>query len=163
MPLLPPLTRPPKATGIPFLKLYLPPWTPILIPMEQAQEVLILPIAQLTCMPDMPPCVLGLINRRSRIFWLVDLGNLLGFAPLPPTLPHYRVTTVRVGQTALGLAVQDIRGVVRVSPDQIQPIQGSIGEQLTPYLKGMVLQQDDVLLILNPEAIGESPILQAAN
>jgi len=46
--------------------------------MKQVQKVLVLLPKRLAPMPNMPACILGLTNRRSRVLWVADLANLLG-------------------------------------------------------------------------------------
>jgi positive phototaxis protein PixI len=107
----------------------------------------------------MPVGVLGLINRRSRIFWLIDLAQLLGLQPLTPNLQQYNVALVRVGPAALGLAVQEVKGVARFPREAIQSLQGPTSSNLASYLQGMILQPAEVLLVLDGEAIARSPLL----
>lgn len=151
----------PKATGDAYLRLQLDDETPALFPMQYAQEVLIVPGQRLTAMPGMPVGVLGLMNRRSRVFWLVDLAQILGLPPLAPNLQQYNVALMRVGQAAMGLAVQEVKGVARFPRELIQSLQGPTPSSLAMYLQGMILQPTEVLLVLEAEAIARSPLLHS--
>ncbi|OLP17823.1 hypothetical protein BST81_12210 [Leptolyngbya sp. 'hensonii'] len=155
---LPP-DRPQKSSGEPYLKVYLNGQTAALIPMASAQEVLVLPVQQLTPMPGMPACVLGLINRRSRVLWLIDLAHLLGLSPLEETVRQYNVVLIRVADDPLALALWAVRHGVRFNPEDLQPVQGTVRSELRPYLQGMLLQDTEVLLVLDPAAIVRSPLL----
>lgn len=144
--------------GDPYLHLQLDGATSALFPMQYAQEVLVLPGQRLTAMPGMPRGVLGLINRRSRIYWLADLALVLGLSPLASHLREYNVALVRIGPMAIGLAVQQVKGVVRFPAHVIQaPEARSPG--LDPYLQGVILQPAPGFWVLAAEAIARSPLL----
>lgn len=150
--------------------------TPALFSMNQVQEVVVLPAEHIAPMPNMPSCVLGLSTRRSRVMWLVDLAHMLLSTPLPSNIRNYNVVIIRVAQQVqqqnmlistahshmlLGLIVPTMRGVVHVSPDLIQTPKGHFAPTLMPCLRGCLLQQDEMMLVLDAEAIAHSPILQS--
>ena len=58
-----------------------------LLPTQQVQEAITIPTARITPMPNMPPALLGLINRRSQVLWVTDLALLLGAAGSLPQHP----------------------------------------------------------------------------
>jgi positive phototaxis protein PixI len=149
-----------KSIGQAYLKLQLDSKTQAALPMEGAQEVIIVPIDRLTFMPNMPSCVLGLLNQRSRVFWVVDLPQLLEMQPLPSDAQQYNIAIVRVGNVALALAVFAVKGVTRFFNEAIQSPIGTVAPGLTPYLRGLVPQEREILLVLDPEAILNSKVLQ---
>ncbi|MGD1857390.1 MAG: chemotaxis protein CheW [Leptolyngbyaceae cyanobacterium] len=166
------LNEPSKAACLSF---QLNEQTPALFSMHQVQEVIVLPANHITPMPNMAPCVLGLSTRRSRVMWLVDLAHMLLSTPLPQNIRSYSVVIIRVEQTQpqqntlmatahshalLGLIVPTMTGVIHVSPDSIQTPKGHFASSLAPCLRGCLLQQDELLLVLDAAAIARSPILQ---
>ena len=142
-----------------YLRFQLEPQTPAILAMEHAQEVLIVPVERITPMPNMPECVLGLLNRRNRVLWVIDLAQMLELQPLDTSAQQYHMAIIRVGQVALGLVVQEIKGVTRVKPDCIQSARGLVTSSLTPYLHGCIWQEKEILLVLNAEAIVHSSCL----
>jgi positive phototaxis protein PixI len=142
-----------------YLKLQLDPQTQAALPMDFAQEVLTVSAGRLTFMPNMPSCVLGLLNQRSRVFWMVDLPQLLEFQSLSLDTQQYNVIIVRVGNFALALAVLTVKGVVRFGVEAIQSPIGTVSAGLTPYLRGWIPQEKEILLVLDPQAILTAPIL----
>lgn len=150
-----------KAVGDPYLHLQVDSQTQILLPMVTTQEVLITPANRLTIMPNMLPCFLGLLNQRSRIFWIVDLGKLLALSPSNPDVQQYSIAIIRAGKKALGLAVEKVKGVTRFPPEKIESPFGTVEAGLIPYLKGCIAQDRQILLILDPEAILNAPILSS--
>ncbi len=169
--------QPEGASGVACLSFQLNEQTPALFSMQQVQEVIVLPAQQITPMPNMPPCVLGLSTRRSRVMWLGDLSHMLLSTPLPQNLRSYNVVIIRVAQTLgqqntllatahnqalLGLLVPTMKGVIRFSPELIQTPKGHFAPSLMPCLRGCLLQQNEMLLVLDAEAIARSPILQSS-
>jgi len=126
---------------------------------------LILPSRRLTPMPNMPAPMMGLMNRRSRVIWVVDLAQLLGLSMLDASsTQQYMLILIQVGAVPLGLAVHQVEGITRLKPDAIQSPVGQVTSALVPYLRGCVLQQQsqkqEILLVLDGEAIAHSPILR---
>ena len=149
--------------GRPYLQLQLEPQTYGVVPMNNAQEVFTLPARRITPMPNMPDCILGLLNQRSRVFWTIDLPQLLGMQPIDRNLQQYHLTIMRFGNIPLGTIVQQIKGVIRLNSDEIQPAAGHVTNKLLPYLQGCCRQANHTLLVLNAEAIINSPNLHAAD
>ena len=149
--------------GQPYLQLQLEPQIYGVVPMNNAQEVFTLPARRITPMPNMPDCILGLLNQRSRVFWTIDLPQLLGMQPIDRNLQQYHLTIMRFGNIPLGTIVQQIKGVIRLTPEEIQPAEGHVASQLIPYLQGCCRQANHTLLVLNTQAIINSPILHPAD
>jgi positive phototaxis protein PixI len=145
--------------GDPYLKLQLTSQRAAVLPMEQAQEAIAVPASRVTPMPNMPACVLGLLNQKSRVLWVIDLAQLLGLQTQVLTMQQYNIAIVRIGKKPLGLVVPEIKGIVRfVNETMISPI-GEVEPELTPYLRGCFSEDQEMLWALDPEAIINSPIL----
>ncbi|MCP2732371.1 chemotaxis protein CheW [Limnofasciculus baicalensis] len=142
-----------KNQGDTYLKFKLNQQTPALLAMSQAQEVILLPQNRLTSMPNMPPFVLGLMNRRSRAIWVINLAQMLGLNETLATVQQYNVIIIRNGSISLGLVVQTVEGVIRLSQEQIQSAQGQISSALVPYLRGCTLLETEILLVLDAAGI----------
>ncbi len=155
--------------------------TPALLSTVYAKEVVDVPFSQVTALPNMPAPVLGLLNRRSRVIWLVDLAQLLGLPPLMPTTEVYRVIVLSVhGEDSqasaslssdlplslMAIAVPTIRGSVRILPEAIQPPSEHLSPLLLPYLDGCLSikppqpeLRNEFTLVLNANRIATSPLL----
>jgi positive phototaxis protein PixI len=157
--LTPPSTNK-KNLGDAYLKFQFGQQTPAVLPMSQAQEVFILPVGRLTAMPNMPPHVMGLLNRRSKVLWVIDLGVMLGLPGIETNVQHYNSVIINNGSVALGVIVQSVEGVVRLTQESIQPPLGQVSAGLVPYLRGCILQEQEILLALDAEAIMRSPLLR---
>ncbi len=142
-----------KTTGDAFLKFQLDERTTAVVPMNHTQEVIVLPSRRVSVIPNLPSSVLGLFNRRSSLLWLVDLAEILGFEPIDRHCHTYDIALLKVGQNPLAVAVESIQGVVRFNQDEIKSPIGSFNPTLTPYLCGWILQAQELVLVLDPEAI----------
>ncbi|MEL4894563.1 chemotaxis protein CheW [Crocosphaera sp. Alani8] len=149
-----------KAVGDPYLHLKIDSETQILLPIETTQEVLITDANRLTVMPNMLPFFLGLLNQRSHIFWIIDLGEFLELSPLKSDVQQYSIAVIRAGKKAIGLATEKVKGVTRLPVEEIQSPIGKVKDSLIPYLKGCTTENEQILLVLDAEAILNAPILQ---
>jgi twitching motility protein PilI len=150
-----------KPVGDSYLKFQVNPHTSAVISMKYTQEAVVLPLHAVTAMPNMPSCVLGLMNWRSRIFWAVDLPGMLNLQPTGSGVRDYNVIVIRVESILLGLVVQSIKGVTRLTLESIKSPMGQVASGLVPYLRGCVLQDNEILLVLDAQAIAHSSALRS--
>lgn len=150
--------QPNQVIGDIYVKFQVAAHTPAILPMELVQEVLIVPVARITPMPNMPECILGLLNRRNRVLWVLDLAQVLNLQPIDANAQQYHMVIIRVEQVPLALVVQEVKGITRFTPDCIQS--PAVGESnIIPYINGCILQQQETLLVINAKAIVNSSIL----
>jgi twitching motility protein PilI len=135
----------------PYIKLQLDRKTQALLPTEQIEEVFTLEKEKLTPMPHQPPWLLGLINQRSRIFWVMDLANFFGLTPLEnPENTTYHLAILRLGEQAVALGLEKVQGMMRIPPEQLQPALGLVPKNLEPYLSGCLVQKENLFLVPIP-------------
>jgi positive phototaxis protein PixI len=91
---------------------------------------------------------------------------LLGFPETLQNVQRYEVVVVRVFLGAdqqeelfIGLAVEQIKGSVRLEVQDIISIAQPISPQLEPFLMGSVQHNENSLLILNPESLSNLSLL----
>jgi twitching motility protein PilI len=156
-----------------YLKFQIYPQVSAVLPMRHIQEALTLPAQQLTALPNLPPCMLGLMNRRSRIFWVISLAHLLGIANAPHPTQQYNLIIIQVDSMTLSLAVQKVEGITDLDESAIQPPPGQIPASIIPYLSGCLLQPSassespsqvqpsSILLVLDAIAIIQSSVFQS--
>lgn len=143
-----------------YLRFKLNRQTPALLSMRHTQEGIIVPVEAVTAMPNMPQCILGLMNWRSHIVWAIDLPKMLNLEYIDSRLRSYSVIIIRVESLVLGLVVQEITGTAKFTPDYIHSPVGQIASSLVPYLRGCVIQEQEVTLVLDAQAIAQSSILR---
>ena len=119
-----------------YLRFQLEQHTPAILAVEYVQEVLIVPIGRLTPMPNMPKHMLGLLNRRNRVLWVIDLAQMLNLQAFDADTRQYNIAIIRVGQVPLGLVVHAVKDVARFTHDSVQSVQRLVTSALAPYLLG---------------------------
>ncbi len=148
-----PTRRSSDTAGEMFLSFKLDNQTTAVVPMHQTQEALILPSERVSVVPNLPSSVLGLFNRRSSLLWLVDLPELLGLEPIDRHAHSYELVLLKVDRVPLAIAVRAIQGVVRFGTEEIRSPIGSFNPAFTPYLRGWILKEQELVLVLDPEAV----------
>jgi len=148
-----------KNLGDTYLRFQLNQNTSAVLPVKHIQEAIVIPASAVTPMPNMPECILGLINWRSRICWIVDLLGVMYLNPLDNNHRQYSVVMIRVESVLLGLVVQTIKGTIKLVPDAIESPIGQVPPSLVPYLRGCIIQPSEILLVLDAQAIVHSSSL----
>jgi positive phototaxis protein PixI len=143
----------------PYLKVQLTPQTAAVLPMEQAQEAIAIPAERITPVPNMPECVLGLLNQRSRVFWAIDLPLMLGLSAQAMGGQQYNLVIVKSGDSPLGLVVPKVQGILRFNREDMYSPVGEAPSSLVSYLRGCFTQAEDTLWVLDPDAIIHSSTL----
>jgi len=142
-----------KNQGDTYLKFQLARQTFAVLSMTQAQEVIVLAPSRLTPMPNMPAHVMGLLNRRSRVLWVIDLARMLYLPGVETNVQQYNIVIIRNESATLGLIVTAVEGVMRLTSECIQSPLEQVSSSLVPYLRGCILQEQEILLLLDAEAI----------
>jgi len=150
-----------RQQGDAYLRLMVRDRLTALVPVTEAQQVMVVAPRQLTVMPNLPSLVMGLLNYRNRVVWVIDLGQLLGLEPLSSDCPYYTVALLQAAEKRLGIAVSDVRGILRLGADSIQSPVGTVNAALVPYLKGCCLVNAEMLLVLDAHAIATAPLWSA--
>jgi twitching motility protein PilI len=147
--------------GEAYLKFQLAPRVPAVFAARVVEEAVVIPTSQVTAIPNMPPCMLGLVNRRARVIWIANLVKLLGMPVPDRPSQQYSMVIVKAG-SSLGLIVDEIEGIVHLPDDALQPPPPQVNPILAPYLRGCAVQDDQILLVLDAEAVLQSSVFQAA-
>ncbi len=142
-----------------YLKLKLLQNSSALLGMKYIQEVILISIDVVTPMPNMPSCILGLINWRNRILWLIDLPKMLGLNQIDINQRNYNVIVISVDSVVFGFAVHGIEGTTKLPSDAIKSPEEEITSNLASFLRGYAYQQKETLWVLDAQAIVKSSIL----
>ncbi len=123
-----------------------------------AQDALTASDQDFTPLPNQPAWILGLFSYRNSIRWGLDLAQMLGLGPLAPAQGGYHLVVMRPEVLGVGLAVQQVGGVVSLDPNQIQPLPPEAGSQPTALpscCRGIVWQGQGDLWVLDPSAVAQ--------
>lgn len=161
--LLPQLFAPSKVSGDLFLRVELAADVTVGFSLDLVEEVQTISVGQITPIPNMNEEVLGLVQARGYIFWLVDLSQLLRFQPLQNrrrqyemimmSLPSSAVTSSSTGDVLmakqfLGFAVQKIKGTFRALPEDISTPDSNISDRFGSHVHGQVNTHGEVIPLL---------------
>ncbi len=120
------------------------------IEITKVQEIILL--GQITRVPQTPDFIKGLINLRSAVIPVVDLRLRFGLAAEEPT-DETRIMVVNVGGKTLGVVVDAVSEVLRVSREQIVPPPPTVAGVGHEYLTGLVKLDNRLLILLNIDKI----------
>jgi positive phototaxis protein PixI len=152
----------PKSLGESYLRFEVGQGTQVGLPMRHVQEVMVLQPRYLTPIPNLMPGILGLMHRRSRVLWVFDLAMLLDVGRLDYSPQQYDLVILRTGSISVAAAVKRVDGIAWARPDDLQPVPSHVTKGLIPYSKACILQAQDVVFVLDGEAILQAPLLQNA-
>ncbi len=143
------------------LKFEIDPQTMGLLESEFTQEVLTIKATHIMPVPNKPSCILGILSRRRRVYWAIDLAMLLGLQPLDQNIGLYQVILTSVQELSLALIVPKILGVVHISSDRLEQNINFVPATLRPYLKGYISEKEELSYLLKAESIVQSAILHS--
>ncbi|BAU15103.1 CheW protein [Leptolyngbya sp. NIES-3755] len=105
-----------------FLRFALSPSTQTMLATDRITEILNLNPQQIIPLPDVFPEVVGVLNWRGEVLWLVDLSYLLGTEPLFHQLESgsYNALVVQHPQGMIGLVINQISQSFWCNPAEIQ-------------------------------------------
>ncbi|MBE9010536.1 chemotaxis protein CheW [Pseudanabaenaceae cyanobacterium LEGE 13415] len=150
----------PEQLGQVYLKFDLGAKIPVVVPMNYVREAVSRSLQQLTPMPDMPPYVLGLMHRQAQVMWAIDLAQLLEVGSINAHLAAQDFIILQIGSAAFAIAVHQIYGSTWLSAEEIQPSLSHANGHFSHYLSGCVLKKQEVMFVLDAEAIVQSLTLQ---
>ena len=144
-----------------YLKFVIDPQTIGLIESEFTQEILTIKASHIMPVPNKPSCILGILSRRRRVYWAIDLAMLLGLQPLDQNIGLYEVILISVQQISLALIVPKILGVAHILTGSLEQNVSSVPATLRPYLKGYINDKGEFSYLLRTENIVRSTILHS--
>lgn len=120
------------------------------IPITQVQEII--PMTTTTRMPQAPDFVEGIINLRGRIVPIIDLKKkfAMGSSILNS---ETRSIVVEVDGSTVGIIVDEVSEVLRLSYDSIEPPPTIIAGITAEYLTGIGKLENRLLVLLDMNKI----------
>ena len=117
----------------------------------QVQEIIRMP--EITRIPQSPEYVEGVINLRGKIIVVINLDNR--FALNSKELDDdSRIIIVEVGDNVIGIIVDSVSEVLRLSASNVDPAPEIISTKIkADYLKGVGKLDDRLLILLDLEKV----------
>ena len=129
----------------------------------------IIRLTAITSVPQMPPCVRGVINLRGKIIPVIDLRVRFGFTDAKDTeqgcIIVVQVRMLDGKNTQMGLVVDGVEEVVNLTSGDIEETPDFGGKISTNYIIGMAKVKGTVKSLLNIDRVlgaDELPEIQAA-
>ena len=116
------------------------------IEITRVREIILM--GEITRVPQTPSYVKGLINLRSTVIPVIDLRIRFGLAEADVT-DESRIMVVNVSGKTIGIVVDAVSEVLRVSSEQIAPPPPTVVSLGTEYLTGLVKLEKQLLLLLD--------------
>ena len=132
------------------------------IEITKIREIILM--GDITRVPQTPHYVKGLINLRSTVIPVIDLRARFGL-PEEELTDESRIMVLHVGSKTIGIVVDAVSEVLRISHDQIAPPPATVAGLGREYLTGLVKLEDRLLILLDVDRIfdqEEGATLQAA-
>ncbi len=114
---------------------------------------------QIEPVPGAPAAVLGVINLRGQIVTVLDLRAWLGREPSSKVA---RVMVLEHAGAMLGLAVDAVSDVLRLSADDIKPVPRSGEGSQAGFIEGLVAREDGLLTLVSFDVLLATESLSAA-
>ncbi len=116
----------------------------------KVREIILM--CDITRVPQTPHYVKGLINLRSSVIPVIDLRALFGL-PESDQTGESRIMVMQVGSRTVGIIVDGVDEVLRISQDQIAPPPPTVASLGNEYLNGLVKLEEQLLILLDIDKI----------
>ncbi|MBF0462335.1 MAG: chemotaxis protein CheW [Magnetococcales bacterium] len=110
-------------------------------------------VAKVTPIPCCPPHIAGGMNLRGEVLILVDLRHVLDLPTSGQDLMPEKALVVPLGTHAVGVLVHDVVDVIHVQAGEIAATPAAASTLRGEHLQGAVPYQQQMLGILNVQAI----------
>ena len=118
------------------------------IPIIQVHEII--KPTDITRIPGMPDFIEGVINLRGKIIPIIDIRKRFRLEQKKAD-EDTRIIVVDVGEQTVGLIVDSVIEVLRLSVDAIDPVPTTIARISSEYLRGIGKLKERLLIILDVE------------
>jgi purine-binding chemotaxis protein CheW len=120
------------------------------IEITKIREIILM--GEITRVPQTPHYVKGLINLRSTVIPVIDLRTRFAL-PEEELTDESRIMVLHVGTKTIGIIVDAVSEVLRVTKDQMAPPPPTVAGLGQEYLTGLVKLEDRLLILLDIEKL----------
>jgi purine-binding chemotaxis protein CheW len=107
----------------------------------------IIKMQAITQLPQTPAYVKGVTNLRGSVLPVIDLRNRFGLDAREDTR-QTRIIIVTMGSIKVGVVVDGVSEVLRVSDELIEPLPPMVNSVNSVFLKGIVRLENRLIILL---------------
>jgi len=117
------------------------------VEINQVREIV--KLVSITRMPKAPSFIEGVVNLRGQIITVIDLAKRLDL-PSTGKTDQTRIMVVEVGENTVGMIVDSVSEVLRLSTDDIEDTPSLIDTEVhEKYLRGVGKSGERLLILLD--------------
>ena len=120
------------------------------IEITKIREIIL--VGEITQVPETPHYIKGLINLRSSVIPVIDLRARFSL-PENALNNESRIMVLNVGTRTIGIIVDSVSEVLRVSDDQVSSAPPSVASLGNEYMNGLVELDDKLLILLDVDQL----------
>ena len=109
-------------------------------------------LQKITSVPDMPEYVKGVINLRGQVIPVMDVRLRFNMEPKDYD-DRTCVVVVNIKDTSIGLVVDEVREVMDIPPDRIEPPPRVSQSRGGRFIQGLGKVEDKVSILLNVDKL----------
>lgn len=131
----------------------------VVLPLTSVQEVISLSYSEVCPIPGVASALLGVVNQRGKLLWVLDLGDLL---KIPPSVENIRsqanltllVLKNRTNERQVGCVVAALKGVVAIDSTELQALDAQIiTTTLKSFSSAIAIVEQEAVAALDIDAI----------
>lgn len=143
------------------------------VPVECVDEVLQLQSRDISPMPGVNPCLLGVTNQRGSLLWVLHLEKFFGIQPMPLAKPIMAIALRTVmpdgGIRRLACVIMGLEEIIPIDRQKLFPVPDKLPKRSRALLSGLakldgntygVVNINEMFRILNPDMSGSEEISQ---
>ena len=112
----------------------------------------IIRMQEITRVPQTPEFVEGVINLRGKVIPVIDLRKRFGLQVADQSKDN-RIVVVDIGKQDIGVIVDAVTEVLRISADSVEPPTSVITSADSDYLLGIAKLESRLIILLDLESV----------
>ena len=108
---------------------------------------------EITCIPDSPDFVRGVIDLREEIVPIVNLQELFNINTLEEEVKEKKIIIIKVDGTLIGLQVNRVDEIIEINKETIKDAPSITKKYNKEYIEGVANHEDKLFIILDVNRI----------
>lgn len=107
-------------------------------------------LVEITHIPEAPGFLQGVINLRGHVIAVIDLSRQFGLPPLAEAPKTSRIIIVEIGNTSVGMIVDEVPQVLRLAQENIEEPPDFLQTKINmDYISGIGKLEDRLIVLLD--------------